>query len=577
MGLAIRQLPGTNALDVARRVRDKMTELSKRFPDGVEYRIAYDITPYIRESINDVVVTLIEAIALVALVMFVFLQSWRAGLVPLLAVPVAILGTFVVMLGLGFSLNNISLLASCWPSALWWTMRSWSSRASSVGWRRDSVRATRRARAMDQVTVPIIAVGAVLVAVFVPCAFLSGITGQFFRQFAVTIAASTVFSVINSLTFSPALAAILLRPKADRPDLLTRLVNFCFGWAFGLFNRLFGSLTEGYVWGVTKLLRMSGVVVVMYGLLLLLTAGAFAEAPVDFIPQQDQGRIIVNVQTPDSASLERTNAALAQIEELTRDTPGVAHVTVVSGLSFLQQANSPNFGSMFVVLDPFEKRRSRELRDTAIMAALRDKWRDHVTDAIVTVFGAPPIPGLSVAGGFKLMIEDQGGMGLDALEQQCDRLIDELSKRPALVGLSSQFRARTPQLYFDVDRVKASLSGASVDDVNQTMAIYLGSLYVNNFNAFGRHWQVNVQAQGEYRERVEDMRLLEVRNQVGPDGALGEHCRSAIDKRTTLHHSLQPLCRGADHRHGCRRCQPWQRNQRDQPTYQRDTPVVDAR
>jgi len=529
VGLAIYQLPGTNALDVADGVRAKMNELKKRFPDGVAYDIAYDITPFVRESVSDVVWTLLEAVVLVALVVLAFLQNWRAALIPLLAVPVAIVGTFAVMAALGFSLNNISLFGLVLAIGI--VVDDAIVVVENVErWLEHGLLPREAARrAMDEVTGPVIAVALVLCAVFVPCAFISGITGQFFRQFAVTIAVSTVFSTFNSLTLSPALSAILLRPRGVRRDPLTWLLDVSLGWVFWLFNKSFSLGTAAYAWSVGRLLRLSVVVLVVYGGLLLLTYWVFQRAPTGFIPQQDQGRLIINVELPDSASLQRTQETMALVERITLETKGVAHTVSISGLSFLLSANSSNFGSLFVVLDPFEKRRSKSLSDEAIMAHLRREWSKRVKDARVMVFGAPPIPGLSVAGGFKLMVEDRSALGLPNLEKQTNALIDKLrrepadaaTKRPDLLGVATQFRSNTPQLYMDIDRTKVESLGVSIADLNQTLQMYLGSLYVNSFNVLGRYWQVTIQAEGRYRARVDDLHLFEVRNKWGQMVPLG--------------------------------------------------------
>jgi multidrug efflux pump len=521
VGLAIFQLPGSNALDVANRIRAKMEELKKDFPEGVEYQIAYDTTPFIRESVLDVVRTLLEAVALVGVVVLVFLQNWRAALIPLVAVPVAIIGTFAVMAALGFSLNNISLFGLVLAIGIVVddaivvveNVERWLERGESP---REAAR-----KAMDEVTGPVIAVALVLCAVFVPCAFISGITGQFFRQFAVTISVSTVFSAINSLTLSPALAAILLKPHGARRDPLTWLLDTLLGWFFRFFNWVFGAGTAGYGWLVGRLLRGSLLVLLVYGGLLVLTGWVFQAAPTGFVPAQDQGRIICNVQLPDSASLERNKDAMAQIEAIARREPGVAHTITISGMSFVLQANSPNFASMFVVLDPFDKRQSPELTDTAIMARLRKAWAREVKDAQVVAFGAPAIPGLSVAGGFKLMVEDRGGLGVDALQRQTDDLVAKMRAQPGVTGAFTQFRSRTPQLFADIDRIKVASLGVSLQDVNDTLAMYLGSLYVTNFNEFGRYWQVTIQADGKYRNRIEDINRLQVRNKGGQMVLLG--------------------------------------------------------
>ncbi len=366
-------------LDVAAAVHQKMKELKERFPDGVDYDIGYDTTPFISESVNDVYWTFLEAVVLVGLVVLIFLQSWRSVIIPLIAVPVAIVGTFAVMAALTafgqamqwatfqFSLNNISLFGLVLAIGI--VVDDAIVVVENVErWLEHGLTPREAARkAMDEVSGPIIAVALVLCAVFVPCAFIGGITGQFFRQFGVTIAVSTVFSAFNSLTLSPALAAILLKPRGQRRDPLTLGLNLLLGWFFWLFNRVFGFSTSAYAWTVGKMLRINMVVLLIYCGLLGLTWGAFQKTPTGFIPQQDQGRLIVSVQLPDSSSLERTKEAVRQIEQITRDTPGVKHTIVFSGTSFLLQASAPNFASMFVVLKPFNERQSPELRDTAIM------------------------------------------------------------------------------------------------------------------------------------------------------------------------------------------------------------------
>jgi multidrug efflux pump len=520
VGLAVFQLPGTNALDVADRVRAKMDELKSRFPEGIDYAIAYDTTPFIRESVSDVVKTLFLAVLLVAIVVLVFLQNWRSVIIPLIAVPVAIISTFAVMAALGFSLNNISLFGLVLAIGIVVddaivvveNVERWLAHGL------DPREATRKA--MDEVTGPIIAVALVLCAVFVPCAFVGGITGQFFRQFAVTISVSTVFSAISSLTLSPALAAILLKPHGVRRDPVTWLLDMLLGWFFRLFNWLFGISTSAYSWAVKRMMRLSAAVLVLYAALIGVTYVTFSSAPIGFVPQQDQGRLICSIQLPDSASLQRTQAVLKQIAEITNRQLGVEHTVGISGLSFVLQATSPNYASMFIVLAPFEERRN--LPDTAIMAQLRRQWAKEVQDAQVTVYGASPVPGLGVAGGFKAMIEDRGDLGLPVLQQQTDDLVRKLQRQvPGLVGVTTQFRSKVPQLLMNIDRIKTASLGVSLTDVNQTLEILLGSLYVNSFNEFGRHWQVTVQAGGEFRNRTDDINLFEVRNNRGQMVPLG--------------------------------------------------------
>jgi multidrug efflux pump len=521
VGLSVFQLPGANALNVANQIRAKMAELKKDFPEGVEYEIAYDTTPFIRESINDVVHTLLEAVMLVGVVVLVFLQNWRATLIPMVAVPVAIVGTFAVMAAIGFSLNNVSLFGLVLAIGIVVddaivvveNVERWLERGESS---REAAR-----KAMDEVTGPVIAVALVLCAVFVPCAFISGITGQFFRQFAVTIAVSTVISAFNSLTLSPALAALLLKPHGGRRDPLTWLLDTALGWFFRLFNWLFGAGTAGYGWVVGRLLRGSLFVLLVYGGLLVLTGWVFHKAPTGFVPAQDQGRIICNIQLPDSASRQRTDEALAQIEAIARRTKGVAHTIAVAGISLVLQADSPNFATMFVVLDPFDKRTSPELSSDAIVARLRAAWAREIKDARVVAFGAPAIPGVSVAGGWKIMVEDRGGLGPAALQRQTDDLVRKLQAQPGLTGASTQFRSNTPQFFADIDRTKVYSLGVSQQDVTQALGMYEGSLYVTNFNEFGRYWQVQLQADGKYRNRVEDINLLQVRNKWGQMVLLG--------------------------------------------------------
>lgn len=521
VGLAIYQLPGTNALDVANGVRRKMEDLKQRFPEDLEYGIYYDTTPFIRESVADVVKTLLEAIVLVAIVVLAFLQSWRATLIPLIAVPVAIVGTFGVMAMLGFSLNNISLFGLVLAIGIVVddaivvveNVERWLLEGMSP---RDAAR-----RAMEEVTGPVIAVALVLCAVFLPCAFITGITGQFFRQFAVTIAVSTVLSAVNSLTLSPALAVILLRPHHAPPDLLTRVLNKCLGWFFVLFNNGFRVGSDLYAWSVGGLLRISILVLGVYGGLLYLTIWLFGFYPVGFIPQQDQGWLLVDAQLPDSASVQRTAKVMAELAEIARNTPGVDHTMVVAGQSVLMQTNSSNFGSIFVILKPFEERREADHSANSILAKLRAQFAAKMRDAHVGVYGAPPVPGIGLAGGFKMMVEDRGSLGLNTLQKSTDELVESSGKKPHMIVMPTVFRSNTPQLYMDIDRTKVESLGLSVDDVNQTLQIYLGSYYVNNFNEFGRYWQVNIQAEGSFRDRIEDLNQLFIRNKQGEMVPLG--------------------------------------------------------
>jgi multidrug efflux pump len=585
VGLGVYQLPGTNALDVADRVRAKMEELKKRFPDDLIYQVGYDTTPYISESINEVYNTLLDAVILVSIVVLLFLQDWKAMILPMIDVPVSLIGTFGVMAAMGFSLNNISLfglvlaIGIVVDDAI--VVLENIERQMAKGF---DVR-TATIKAMDEISGPILGITLALCAVFVPCAFISGITGRFFKQFAVTIAASTVISAVNALTMTPSRALLVFKTEegagghAHKKEALPwwifgplggaltvwlgprlfqisdfrfqiswmqsailfmpgALAGLVFGWflirpvnrllgvLFGGFNRAFDGVTGLYGWTLGKGMRLSVVVLLLYGGLLALTYGLFQEAPTGFVPQQDMGRCIASIQLPDSSSLERTKAAMAQVDKIVRETPGVAHTITICGLSFVQQANSSNFGSLFIILKPFSERQRPELKDEAIMKRLRKQCAEQVKDAQMVVFGSSPIPGLSVAGGFKVQVEDKAGLGLPSLQDQADRLIQKVKDlkvkgQPALASVSTQFRSNTPQLFMDIDRAKVAALGVAFDDVNQTLGVYLGSLYVNSFNEFGRHWQVTLQAEGRYRSRVEDINLLQVRNKLGQMVPLG--------------------------------------------------------
>jgi hydrophobe/amphiphile efflux-1 (HAE1) family protein len=513
VALSIYQLPGSNALATARGVYAKMDELAERFPDGLKYEIVYDTTPFIHESINEVFKTLRDAITLVAIVVLVFLQNWRAALIPLIAVPVAIVGTFAAMAGLGFSLNNLSLFGLVLAIGIVVddaivvveNVERWLEEGLSP---RDAAR-----KAMDEVTSPVIAVALVLCAVFVPCAFITGITGEFFRQFAVTIAVSTVISAFNSLTLSPALAALILRPRHELHDPLTRLLDFTLGWFFRLFNAGFGIGTNAYTATVGRLLRVNLIVLAVYGGLLWLTYHEFQKAPTGFVPEQDKGYLLVNVQLPDSASVERTQEVMRRIDGIAKSTDGVSHTVGISGQSLLLGANAPNLGSMYVMLKEFSQRRG--ITANLVSSQIQEACRQQVREAMVSIFGAPPIDGLGTTGGFKLIVEDRGNLGLDALEDVGDKIVQQGNITPGLEGLFNSTRANTPWLYLDIDRTKCLAVGLSMQEVFDTLQIYLGSYYVNNFNEFGRSWQVNIMADKRFRDQIEDIKLMKVRNKKG--------------------------------------------------------------
>ena len=521
VALNVFQLPGSNALDTANQVYAKMKELKARFPDGLDYQIVYDTTPFVRESISEVFYTLRDAVILVALVMLVFLQSWRAAIIPLVAVPVAIVGTFAVMAAFGFSLNNVSLFGLVLAIGIVVddaivvveNIERWLDQGVPP---REAAR-----RAMDEVTGPVVAVALVLFAVFVPAAFLGGVSGQFFRQFAVTIAVSTVISAFNSLTLSPALAAILLRPRQAVRDPFTWLLDVLLGWFFRLFNATFQAGTVFYVRIVGGLLRISLLTLLLYGGLLALTYWQFNRTPTGFVPQQDKGYLLLSVLLPDSASVERTERAMAHIESIVRRTEGVAHTVGIAGQSLILNANAPNVGSMYVLLKEFADRRGAELSADAIAATIQDRCRREVAGAVVSAFGAPPIEGLGTTGGWKIIIEDRGNLGLGELQRTSDQIVASGNRTPGLQGLFDNSRAYTPWLYLDVDRTKCMALGLQLSDVFNTLQIYFGSFYVNNFNEFGRTWQVNVQADRRFRRQASDLRQLQVANRQGQMVRLG--------------------------------------------------------
>ena len=553
IGLGIFQQPGSNALATAESIRNRMDELKEGFPPDLDYAIVYDTTPFIDESIHEVFKALRDAIILVAIVVLAFLQSWRATLIPLIAVPVAIVGTFAVMLGLGFSLNNLSLFGLVLAIGI--VVDDAIVVVEAVEHHLEHGLSSKEAarKAMGEVTGPIIAISLVLMCVFIPCAFIAGITGQFFRQFALTIAVSTFFSAVNSLTLSPALCALLLKPKDQQRDPLTRLINLLLGWFFKLFNLGFTVTADAYSRSVGLLLRGSAIVLLVYAGLLYLTYWSFTQVPTGFIPSQDKGYLLVDVRLPDSASLERTKAVMAQIEKIARGEgtatddhaghehaadggehghnqgdggiSGIGHTITISGQSIVQNAIGSNYGTVYVVLDEFHHRHGSDLGADAIAAKLRAACYREVQEANVAVFGAPAVDGLGSAGGFKVMVRDVGALGLDALQEAADGLAASGNEQRGLVGLFSAFRARTPQMFVDIDRERCKAMGIPLNEVFLTLQLYLGGYYTNDFNQFGRTWQVNLQSDPRFRLGPDQVRQLKVRNTAGEMVPLGSVAR----------------------------------------------------
>lgn len=516
VGLAIFQLPDANALATADAVKSTMARLSLQFPDGVSYEVGYDTTPFIRESIHEVFNALRDAVLLVALVVLIFLQGWRAAVIPLLAVPVAIVGTFAAMYIVGFSLNNLTLFGLVLAIGI--VVDDAIVVVESVEHHIAKELAPRQAalRAMEEVSGPVVAVGLVLSAVFVPCTFVSGIIGQFFRQFALTIAVSTVLSTINSLTLSPALAALLLRQPGARRDPLTWLLDVSLGWLFRLFNWGFVKSSTVYSQLVGRLLRVPAIVLLVYLGLLGLTGWGYRQLPTGFIPSQDKGYLIASVQLPDASSAGRTREVIAKLEKIALAHPGVKNVNSVAGNSFILSAYGSNFGSMFIILKSFDERRNDpSLYADDVAAKLRKDCSQQIPEAMVNVFPAPAVNGLGRAGGFKFMVEDRGDLGLQALQEQTDKLVELGNKATGLTGLTTVYNAKSPQLFIDIDREQCLQMGVSLGDLFATLQGYLGSRYINDFNRFGRTWQVIVQAESESRNQIEDVPQLRVRNQKG--------------------------------------------------------------
>jgi len=520
VALPIAQLPGSNAIATSDAVRATMAELKKNFPEGLDYDIVYDPTIFVRHSIEAVVHTLIEAILLVVLVVIIFLQTWRASIIPLAAVPVSLVGTFAVMHALGFSINALSLFGLVLAIGIVVddAIVVVENVERNIALGLTPFEATRRA--MREVTGPIVATALVLSAVFIPTAFISGLTGQFYKQFALTIAISTIISAFNSLTLSPALSALLLKGHHEPKDALTRSMDFAFGWFFRPFNRFFAWASQKYSNGVARLLRLSAIALVVYAGLLASTAFLFKQVPSGFVPVQDKQYLVAFAQLPSAASLDRADAVIRRMTEIALQHPGVQNAIEFPGLSINGFTNSANSGILFVALKPFEERRSKDLAGPAIARQLQAEFA-QIQDAFIAIFPPPPVQGLGTIGGFKLYIEDRGDNGLDALYGATQGLIGEATKTPGLSGIFSSFTINTPQLDADVDRAKAKAMGVPLQNVFETMQINLGSLYVNDFNRFGRTYQVVAQADAQFRGHAEDILRLKTKNNAGQLVPLG--------------------------------------------------------
>ncbi|MBO1114281.1 efflux RND transporter permease subunit [Bordetella petrii] len=514
IGMGIMQSPGANALDVSSQVRDTMKELSADFPPGVEYRIEYDPTQFVRSSIKAVISTLLEAIALVVLVVIVFLQTWRASIIPLLAVPVSIVGTFSLLLLFGYSINALSLFGMVLAIGI--VVDDAIVVVENVERNIAAGLTPREAtyRAMREVSGPIIAIALTLCAVFVPLAFMTGLSGQFYKQFAMTIAISTVISAFNSLTLSPALSALLLKGHHDKPDWLTRGMNRVFGGFFNWFNRFFGRASDSYAIGVTGVIRRKGGAMAVYAVLLAATVGISYLVPGGFVPAQDKQYLIGFAQLPNGASLDRTEDVIRRMSDIALKEPGVESAIAFPGLSINGFTNSSSAGIVFVTLKPFEERHSAALSGNAITGSLNAKFAG-IKDAFIAVFPPPPVMGLGTMGGFKLQIEDRAALGYAELDKATQAFLAKARQTPELGPTFSNYQINVPQLDVDLDRVKAKQLGVPVTDVFDTLQIYLGSMYVNDFNRFGRVFQVRAQADAPFRAHPDDILQLKTRSDTG--------------------------------------------------------------
>ncbi len=519
VGLPVFQLPGGNAFKTAGDIKEKMKRLreSPDWPAGIEYRIVYDPTDFVRASVEAVVHTLFEAIILVFVVVLLFLQNWRAALIPMIAVPVSLVGTLAVMLALGFSINNLTLFGMVLAIGIVVDDAIVVVEAVEFHIARGLSPLDATRKAMSEVSMAIVGVSLVLCAVFIPAALVPGLTGQFFKQFAVTIAVSTLISMFNSLTLSPALCPLLLRNHHAPKDIVDKALFALLGWwLFKGFNWTFDRATKLYGKSVSWLIRLALVVLVVYGALLALTGWGFSKVPSGFIPQQDQGYLVVNLELPPGAAVERTDAVMEQVAKACLETDGVANTVQINGYSIFSSANIPNNGGIYVCLKPFEQRKGRHADD--IMRDLNAKFA-QIRGGTATAFGAPPILGLGNAGGFKMQIQDRGSLGAETLEGMTWALAGEASKNPreGIPAAFSSYRSNNPQLFLQVDRDRVQQMGVSVKAVNDALQSYMGQVYVNDITLDNRNWQVTVQADGQFRRTVDDFARIKVR---GPNGEM---------------------------------------------------------
>jgi len=510
--IAVFQIPGTNALEVADNIKATMADLSKRFPRDMEYVISLDTTLPVTEGINEIVHTLLEAVALVIVVVFVFLQNWRATLIPLMTVPVSLIGAFIFFPLLGFSINVLSLLGLVLAIGI--VVDDAIVVVEAVMHHIEHGMSPKEAtiKAMEEVSGPVIAIGLILAAVFVPVGFMGGITGRLYQQFAITIAISVLLSVINALTLSPALAAILLKPNTGKKSLLTPFYNW--------FNRVFGFTTDKYVSFSAILIRKTIRSVAFIGILIYVTVVLVRQIPTGFVPEEDQGYLLVNAMLPDAASLERTDAVMKKAEAVLKANEAVDGFNTITGYSLITSAYASNIGFFFVQLKPWEERHTAETHANGVIAALNRAFAQQIPEAAVVAFGPPAIPGLGTGAGFTMQLQDRGGNPPEYVAEQTARFIEAVRKRPEIGRINTLYRSTVPQIYADIDRSKVLKSGVALGDVNTTLGALLGSSYVNDFNRFGRVYKVYLQAEPEFRRDPKQLGLFYVRSQApgGPPG-----------------------------------------------------------
>jgi len=555
--LQISQLPGANAIQTAKAVRMKLLELEKSFPPGLKYTIGYDVTPFISESVHEVQKSLRDAIILVALVVVLFLQSWRAAVIPLLAVPVSLIGTFIAMAGFGFSLNNLSLFGLVLAIGI--VVDDAIVVVENVERHMESGLSPREAarKAMDEVSGALIAIALVLSCVFVPCAFLTGVTGAFFKQFALTIAVSTIISAFNSLTLSPALAALLLKPKTAKRDPLTWLMDVTVGWFFKLFNWSFDLATNVYVRFVRIFLRLSLIVMVLYGGLLFMTYKTFTSTPTGFVTPMDRGFLNSFVMLPDSASLNRTIEVCQKFQKIcfgdpngdpndpkNKPIPGVRYCASVDGVSFLVSGFMANMGSITILLDPYEERKISGVTDMMVREELMRRAAKEIPEATILINRPAPVDGMGKgsSSGFKLQIQDRGNLGLVALQKITEDIVELGNQSPVCKNLQTQFRASTPMKYIDVDREKAQDMGVEMDEIFTALQVFLGSKYVNDMTFLGRNFQVKVQADAQFRAEDKNLNRIHVKNVKGEMVPLGSICsvKDVPGPITVTHYNMYP-------------------------------------